>query len=244
MISSKHMTHGSEGLRCHAAARTVKRFGTAMKKGGERPRFSPHRNDEYHCFRPHCLSSSTIAGTPVLHVARSVVVNDKFQRFIFALDVSTVKEAQRVVELLGDSIVFYKLGLQIWMAGGYYELIEWLIKRNKRVFVDLKFFDVPETVRSAVNQLKHRGVSFATVHGNDGILKAVVEEKNSVKILAVTVLTSLDQADIESLSYPPRNASSRFRQMAHGWQQFVSHPQRVLTLTPNSLAHSGRFFFI
>jgi orotidine-5'-phosphate decarboxylase len=123
------------------------------------------------------------------------------ERLIFALDVATVEEAKHWVELLGESVVFYKLGLQIWMAGGYWELVQWLIGKKKQVMVDLKFFDVPETVKLAVKQLKGRGVRFTTVHGNDGILKAAVEGQTGVQILAVTVLTSLDQADLEALGF-------------------------------------------
>jgi len=123
------------------------------------------------------------------------------ERLILALDVPTVEEAKKLVSDLGDSVKFYKLGLQIFMAGGYYELIGWLREQKKKVFVDLKFFDVPETVRSAVAQLKDRGVDFATVHGNDAILRAAVEKKNGLKILAVTVLTSLDQRDLEDLGF-------------------------------------------
>ena len=100
------------------------------------------------------------------------------ERLIFALDVSTTDDALKLVQRLGDSVNFYKLGLQIFMAGGYYELIEWLRARGKNVFVDLKFFDVPETVKLAVSQLKNRGVAFATVHGNEAILKAAAEQKN------------------------------------------------------------------
>jgi orotidine-5'-phosphate decarboxylase len=123
------------------------------------------------------------------------------ERLIFALDVPTRQEAQAWVDKLGDSVLFYKLGLEIFMAGGYYELIDWLREKGKKVFVDLKFFDVPETVRSAVRQLHGRKVEFATVHGNDGILSAAVREKAGVKILAVTVLTSLDQHDLKSLGF-------------------------------------------
>ncbi len=123
------------------------------------------------------------------------------ERLIFALDVPTVEDAHNLVEELGNSVTFYKLGLELFMAGGYYELIDWMRARDKKIFVDLKFFDVPETVRSAVRQLKGRGISFATVHGNDNILKAAVEEKNDVKILAVTMLTSLDQHDIDDLGF-------------------------------------------
>ena len=123
------------------------------------------------------------------------------ERLIFALDVPTVDEAKALVEKLGDAVLFYKLGLEIFMAGGYYELIEWLREKKKEVFVDLKFFDVPQTVQSAVQQLKHRQVRFATVHGNDAILKAAVKHKNGLKVLAVTVLTSLDEADLKDLGF-------------------------------------------
>jgi len=123
------------------------------------------------------------------------------ERLIFALDVPTVAEAMQCVEELGDSVLFYKLGLQIFLAGGYYELIAWLRARGKKVFVDLKFFDVPETVRLAVAQLRGRDVEFATVHGNDSILQAAVREKQSLKILAVTVLTSLDRGDLDDLGF-------------------------------------------
>ncbi len=122
-------------------------------------------------------------------------------RLIFALDTSSVEEAKRLVEELGDSVWFYKLGLEIFMAGGYIELLEWLGEREKQSIVDLKFFDVPQTVASAVRQLRGRGAKFATVHGNDAILAAACDAKNGVKILAVTVLTSLDQADIEALGF-------------------------------------------
>jgi orotidine-5'-phosphate decarboxylase len=123
------------------------------------------------------------------------------ERLIFALDVPTVAEAENLVKQLGDSVMFYKLGLQIFMAGGYYDLIDRLRDQGKKVFVDLKFFDVPETVESAVAQLQNRPVEFATVHGNDDILRAAIKRRNGVKILAVTVLTSLDEADLRSLGF-------------------------------------------
>ena len=123
------------------------------------------------------------------------------ERLIFALDVPSVEEGKRLVESLGDSVMFYKLGLQIFMAGGSYEFIDWLTTRGKKVFVDLKFFDVPETVRLAVEQLKHRGATFATVHGNQEIVKAAVSMKNGLKILAVTVLTCLDEDDLKDLGF-------------------------------------------
>jgi orotidine-5'-phosphate decarboxylase len=129
---------------------------------------------------------------------KNIPVNE---RLIFALDVSSTGEAMALVDQLGDNVVFYKIGLQLFMAGGYFDFVQELVKRGKKVFVDLKFFDVPQTVQSAVSQLKKYGASFATVHGNDAILKAAVNEKNGLKILAVTVLTSLDQADMDDLGF-------------------------------------------
>jgi len=123
------------------------------------------------------------------------------ERLIFALDYPDVKEAEKIIETLGDSVQFYKLGLEIFMADGYFKLIDELHKKGKKVFVDLKFFDVPNTVASAVRQLKNRHAEFVTVHGSDKILEAACNAKSGVKILAVTVLTSLCQEDIESLGF-------------------------------------------
>lgn len=123
------------------------------------------------------------------------------ERLILALDVPSHESAKALVAQLGDSVLFYKLGLELFMAGGYFELVEWLRNQGKQVFVDLKFFDVPETVRSAVRQLKDRGAAFATVHGNDAILEAAAQEKNGMKVLAVTVLTSLDRGDLKDLGF-------------------------------------------
>jgi orotidine-5'-phosphate decarboxylase len=126
---------------------------------------------------------------------------DPRDRLIFALDVDSIDEAKCLVEALGDSVNFYKIGLQLFMAGGYFELLEWLGKRHKQSFVDLKFFDVPETVASAVRQLNNHNATFVTVHGNDEILMAACREKADTKILAVTVLTSLDDGDLKDLGF-------------------------------------------
>ncbi len=122
-------------------------------------------------------------------------------RLIFALDVPDTDSARRLVEQLGDSVTFYKIGLELFMSGGYFELIDWLVARQKKVFVDLKFFDIPATVASAVKRLRNRGVTFATVHGNQGIMEAAAAAKGDVKILAVTVLTSLDRGDLDDLGF-------------------------------------------
>jgi len=123
------------------------------------------------------------------------------ERLIFALDVPGQDEARRLVDALGDAVHFYKLGLQLFMSGNYFELVDQLVAAGKKVFVDLKLFDVPETVAAAVAQLKHCGAYFATVHGNDAMLEAACREKGDLKILAVTVLTSLDQGDLRDLGF-------------------------------------------
>lgn len=123
------------------------------------------------------------------------------ERLIFALDVPSIKDAKKLVDDLGDSISFYKIGLELFMSGNYLEFIGWLKEKDKKVFVDLKFFDVPQTVGSAIRQLSKYGATFATIHGNDSIMKAAVKEKVDIKILAVTMLTSLDQADADALGF-------------------------------------------
>lgn len=121
------------------------------------------------------------------------------QRLIHALDVSTVEEAKERVETLADAVHFYKLGLQLFMDRHAFSLIDWLRQRNKEVFIDLKFYDVPNTVASAVQGLSDYDVQFATVHGNRAILEAATKHKKKLKILAVTVLSSLDQKDMSDM---------------------------------------------
>lgn len=123
------------------------------------------------------------------------------ERLIFAMDVPSPDDAERLTDQLGDSVQFYKLGLQLFMSGNYFDLVAFMQDRGKRVFVDLKFFDVPQTVQLAVRQLQQFKPDFATVHGNENMLKAAVEAKGDTKILAVTVLTSLDDNDLKDLGF-------------------------------------------
>jgi orotidine-5'-phosphate decarboxylase len=131
-------------------------------------------------------------------VKKDIAVRD---RLIFAMDVPDSDAARRLAGVLGDSVQFYKLGLELMMGDGYFELLDWLVGQGKRVFVDLKFFDVPATVAAAVSRLRNRGVSFTTVHGNQAMLEAAAAAKGDVKILAVTVLTSLDRGDLDDLGF-------------------------------------------
>jgi orotidine-5'-phosphate decarboxylase len=122
-------------------------------------------------------------------------------RLIFALDVADADAARQLADRLGESVSFYKLGLELFMAGGCFELLDWMVGRGKKVFVDLKFFDVPATVAAAVGRLRNRGVTLTTVHGNQAIMEAAAAAKGDVKILAVTVLTSLDRGDLDDLGF-------------------------------------------
>jgi orotidine-5'-phosphate decarboxylase len=125
------------------------------------------------------------------------------ERLMFALDVSTREEAEQWVEKLGDSVVFYKLGLQLLMTPDYFPLVDSLVARGKKVFADIKMFDIPETVSLAMQQLSRSKVTFATVHGQDEMIAAANAAKGGVKILAVTALTSLNAKDAEALYLTP-----------------------------------------
>lgn len=123
------------------------------------------------------------------------------ERLIMALDLPSTEEARKLVETLGDSVLFYKVGMELFMAGDYFELIQWLKEHDKKVFVDLKFFDVPATVGRAIRALSKVGVEFATIHGNNAIMASAAKEKGDLKVLAVTVLTSLDRGDLDDLGF-------------------------------------------
>lgn len=132
------------------------------------------------------------------YIAKDIPNKD---RLIFALDVADTDTARKLVDELDDAVSFYKLGLELCMSGGYFELLDWMVGRGKNIFVDLKFFDVPATVAAAVRNLRNRGVTYATIHGNQSIMEAAGEAKGDVKILAVTALTSLDRGDLDDLGF-------------------------------------------
>jgi orotidine-5'-phosphate decarboxylase len=152
------------------------------------------------------------------------------ERLIFALDVPGPDEALALADRLGDSVSFYKLGLELFMSGSarFSELARTLADRGNKVMVDLKFFDVPETVGRAVARLRDFSATFATVHGNDSMLEAAVREANGVKILAVTALTSLDQHDLEALGF-----KCNVRQLV------LSRAKRALELGCDGVVSSG-----
>jgi orotidine-5'-phosphate decarboxylase len=124
------------------------------------------------------------------------------ERLIVALDVPTVEDATRFVQDLDGLVSFFKIGLELQLVAGL-DFVHWLTGKEKKVFLDYKYFDVEETIKRAVAQVAAIGVSFLTVHGNGRIIRAAVEGRgdSSLKILSVTVLTSLDAFDIRELGF-------------------------------------------
>jgi orotidine-5'-phosphate decarboxylase len=123
------------------------------------------------------------------------------ERLIAALDVADAAQARACAERLGDAVRFYKIGLELFTAGGYFELLAWLRARGGRVFADLKLYDIPETVRRAVANLRASGAEFVTLHAERSIMEAAAREKGALKLLAVTVLTSFDQQNLAEMGY-------------------------------------------
>jgi len=123
------------------------------------------------------------------------------ERLIAALDVPDAAQARAYAERLGDAVRFYKIGLELFTAGGYFELLQWLRGRGGKVFADLKLYDIPETVRRAVANLRASGAEFLTVHAERSLMEAAAKEKGALKLLAVTVLTSFDQKNLAEMGY-------------------------------------------
>jgi orotidine-5'-phosphate decarboxylase len=125
------------------------------------------------------------------------------ERLIVALDFDTVTEAKVLVEQLGDEVEFYKVGLGLQLDGGD-QFARWLKEKNKRVFLDYKYYDIGETIKRAVSRAADFGVDFLTVHGVTGIFESAVagRGKSDLKILCVTVLTTMDAKDIQEMGFP------------------------------------------
>ena len=153
---------------------------------------------------------------------------EPIDRLIVALDVPSRAEAEKLVSELGDTVSFYKIGMELFAAGEGRALAESLANSGKKVFVDLKFFDVPATVGRAMARLADSGATFATVHGNDAILEAAVASADSVGVLAVTALTSLDEGDLKDLG---------FSCAAH--ELVLSRAKRALALGCTGVVSSG-----
>ena len=125
------------------------------------------------------------------------------ERLILALDLPSVADARNMVSQLEGIVNFYKVGLALQLAPGVEDLIHGLIRDGQRVFLDYKYYDVPETLRKAVSRAAALGVSFLTIHGSSNLIKGAVEGKgaSSLKLFTVTVLTSMDAGDIAEMGY-------------------------------------------
>jgi orotidine-5'-phosphate decarboxylase len=130
-------------------------------------------------------------------------VIDARDRLIVALDVADVREAREMVETLAGEARFFKIGLSLQLAPGVEELIRCLIRDGHRVFLDYKYYDVPETLRKAVSRAAGTGVSFLTIHGSSSLIRGAVEGRGSseMKLFTVTVLTAMDASDIAEMGY-------------------------------------------
>lgn len=148
---------------------------------------------------------------------------------IVALDFETAAEASALVALLGDRIQVYKIGIELYAGAGMAFARE-LRSQGKDVFLDMKFYDIPETVRRAVCQVARAGLQFLTIHGSHAVMRAAVEGRgpSNLQLLAVTLLTSFDRQDIEDLGYPCEATDLvdlRVRKaMAAGMQGIVASP--------------------
>src|SRR6266478_5735081 len=121
---------------------------------------------------------------------------------IVALDVESAEEARALVRRLGAQVDFYKVGMELYAAAGM-GIVRELIDQGKRVFLDLKLYDIPETVKRAVAQVSRTGATFLTIHAVGSVMRAAIQgrEEEGLKLLAVTVLTSFGREDLEDLGY-------------------------------------------
>ncbi|MBM5781935.1 MAG: orotidine-5'-phosphate decarboxylase [Pelagibacterales bacterium] len=123
-------------------------------------------------------------------------------RLIIALDVPDFVSAKNLVDKIEDEGVFYKIGLELMMSGDYFKIIEWLKERNKKVFADLKLYDISETVGRAVKNLAQYEIDLLTIHASSRqIMEQAAQNKGKMQIAAVTVLTNLDQSDLKEMGF-------------------------------------------
>lgn len=151
---------------------------------------------------------------------------------IVALDVPSATEARSIVQACGETIGFYKVGMELYAAEGM-PIVRELIEQGKDVFLDLKFYDIPETVKRATAQVAKAGVKLLTVHASKAVMRAAMEGKGSsgLRILGVTVLTSFDETDLADLGYTRTPAELVRHLVAKGMEAdvdgFVCSPLEV-----------------
>jgi len=123
-------------------------------------------------------------------------------KLILALDFANLEEAKKIINILGDEVNFYKIGLEMMMSGDYFKMIEFLKSKNKKIFADLKLYDIPQTVARAVRNLAQYEVDLLTIHAaNHEIMFQASQNKGKTKIIAVTILTSLEKNDLNEMGF-------------------------------------------
>ncbi|WP_045766938.1 orotidine-5'-phosphate decarboxylase [Xanthomonas albilineans] len=134
-------------------------------------------------------------------MSRAPLALEAHERLIFALDVPGRSDALAWIEQLGDAVTFYKIGMELLASGEYFDVLDTLATRGKRVFVDLKFFDIPATVGGVIRRLSQWPVDYCTIHGwHPAMMQAAAEANGSdMRLLAVTVLTSMGRADLAAM---------------------------------------------
>lgn len=126
------------------------------------------------------------------------------EKLIIALDVPDISAAKKLVEAIGDEAIFYKVGLELMMGGDYFELIKWLKNRGKKIFADLKLYDISETVGRAVKNLAQYEIDLLTIHtASRSIMAQAAENKGKMQVIGVTVLTNLDEKDLNEMGFDP-----------------------------------------
>ncbi|NGM44301.1 orotidine-5'-phosphate decarboxylase [Rhodobacter sp. SGA-6-6] len=158
-------------------------------------------------------------------------------RLIVALDVPNIVQALELVGKLGDTVGFYKIGLGMLTGGGLALANELKQEQGKRIFLDMKFFDIGATVEAAVRGIAQYDLDFLTVHGDPQVVRAAGEGKrgSGLKILAVTVLTSLDRADMDANMIVPGDLAQiaverAARALAAGADGVISSPQEAAAI--------------
>jgi orotidine-5'-phosphate decarboxylase len=149
------------------------------------------------------MRSSALRSEGFSPMREALQPRDARDRMIVALDLASVDDAAKLVAALGDSVSFYKIGMQLVFAGGL-PLIATLGEKGKRVFLDMKLLDIDNTVAGGVASIAKLGVTFTTIHAYPKALRAAVTANpaNGPGLLAVTVLTSMDDADVHAAGYP------------------------------------------
>lgn len=131
-----------------------------------------------------------------------MLISDYKERLIIALDVPDFASAKNLVAKIADEGVFYKIGLELMMSGDYFKIIQWLKENNKKVFADLKLYDISETVARAVRNLAQYDIDLLTIHAaSRQIMEQAAQNKGKMQIAAVTVLTNLDQNDLLEMGF-------------------------------------------